>query len=643
MFGKFNAANRRLNKFNRTRGGLSKIIKIMGVTAVFIFGVGLAIALGEDDQVGGSDAKGTQFIKRVDVDDPLPETNPDGTINGLNWLLVGKMNEGYLKELLTILDRSQKGELCASKYHVDGASVLGISANESGTYPNGMPKSYLPYANNKVVWKESYGGVSAENMTIENLDPSSISWKHWSETNYKGIFQMSASMATGVKSSLNPKGYVGTRGHVYYYPDNLAYLDTRLSNAIQTFYSTMTEADMVDGMAGAITAGTHNAGEAGFILPLTTGMSWRKYSGLTAKIDELNVKAIKEYVTDLTKDMTSISKYRLDSNNSRAVATYLLTENGWFIDDIGWSYLNSARGGVTDRAAEICLGEGKTREDLMNYFATKHKALPISDSEAQSVYGMISSSSTHNFWANTPKGAIYKMDGSEQVLPDGRSIKTIRWINMETNGQVLMSLSTGNFLFASSLKMGGLEDVDPTNPDTYMNKFENEWVPDGTTDWLREYGVDPSKVNPKRIAILNEGYKLRGTPYLYGGYKVPIKNPDGSYQVETGLFDCSAFVHYIIKETTGVDVGRGTSIQINDSDLQTITPQELLPGDLIILGNNGGTEHVIMYISGDATTNNFVYMDTASPETGGVKIATDATWQRNKRKQWTCKRIKGID
>lgn len=602
MFGKFNAANRRLNKFNRTRGGLSKIIKIMGVTAVFIFGVGLAIALGEDDQVGGSDAKGTQFIKRVDVDDPLPETNPDGTTNGLNLLLIGRLSEGYVKEYLEIAQKLESGALGPLVNKVTVERTLGVAATEQGTYP-GLPilGSPLPLKSGKPLWDKSM------NMTLSTAyfddyqkhgyTPSFAVTSNNTGGYYSG-WQVNVTYANQVsKSSMNTKGSLDK----YFFPDQM-YSFAQVRN--WKYPSVERNVDVTALSEGAVEMA---------VSILYSGSPLFSYLPGNSKEEKT---AALESVYKWTHE-NFIEKYR-------HVLKYDLLAQGWAAKHLA-VMINVAEGGKISQQTYNYVTRGSQREVCVTFL----KAINSSESVEDFLSPAIDSSLANR---NNASGIMYN-------LVDGKKYMMVP----ESTGHYIGEELLGALYYGRMLKFGGLEDVDPTNPDTYMNKFENEWVPDGTTDWLREYGVDPSKVNPKRIAILNEGYKLRGTPYLYGGYKVPIKNPDGSYQAETGLFDCSAFVHYIIKETTGVDVGRGTSIQINDSDLQTITPQELLPGDLIILGNNGGTEHVIMYISGDATTNNFVYMDTASPETGGVKIATDATWQRNKRKQWTCKRIKGID
>ena len=67
------------------------------------------------------------------------------------------MNDGYAKELLNLYKDLQEGKITTKDTNfVEVSTLLGMQVNETGTYDGTLAQSYLPYKNNKVVWKQSY-------------------------------------------------------------------------------------------------------------------------------------------------------------------------------------------------------------------------------------------------------------------------------------------------------------------------------------------------------------------------------------------------------------------------------------------------------------------------------------------------------
>lgn len=631
MFGKFNAANRRLNKFNRTRGGLSKIVKIMGVTAVFIFGVGLAIALGEDDQVGGSDAKGTQFIKRVDVDEPLPETNPDGTMNGLNVLLIGRLNESYIKEYLEISLESEKGLLNPYQYHMGIGQILGINYTEQGAY-NGslLPVSYLPFENGKVVWNESRAGLPAKALTLRvankyvfggnagtgpvRPNPKADSIGAPGSDYSMSAFQINKDQHASTKpSNLTGYNHEANRGFdIAFFPDQLSFLDRRATDTLTTY---MNGEEFTDRQAKLISGGTFNQGN-GLFSRVQLGM--RNPSAVSAEAKAMRTERAKTYIEDIE---AITDKYQ--SVWGKYVAEGKDTSNRW------WTSFCMAL--VKERGWKFDVFKSEYNKDYLDAYRILEPEATQADFEKFIADNMGVASDVNWYKPKTSSRMhVYKDMGSYRMGEEHISL-----------GHVVIAGALGDVYAARMLKLGGLEDVDPSNPDTYMNKFENEWVPDGTADWMREYGVDPSKVNPKRVALLNEAYKLIGTPYVYGARRPPVKNPDGSYDVKTGAFDCSSLVQYIYNTVHGIEIGSWTGEQINHKSSEEIPLSEAQPGDLVYFTSPGDStpHHVVMYISGDLTTGGeFTYIHEPNPK----RACEVSTWAYAGEKR-TLRRVKGID
>lgn len=145
------------------------------------------------------------------------------------------------------------------------------------------------------------------------------------------------------------------------------------------------------------------------------------------------------------------------------------------------------------------------------------------------------------------------------------------------------------------------------------NSFgDGEWIPAGDTNWLDEAGVDKSQLNSKRLSLIQEGRLLYGVCYIYGGYTPPTKKADGTYEIDQSLylssayppynFDCSAYVNYCYKTVFNVDIGRATPSQMYSPLLETVSFDEVKPGDLWYRtkpdGSDGG--HVVMVLSKNA-------------------------------------------
>lgn len=620
-------------KFLRTSSsklfkGRSRFLSLM--IGILKWGIGLVVLISIFGMATNNKSKGFSdtwentkkvFVKQVVVPEEVEEFNKDGTANGINLLLIDKIpTECFTKEYLTIARDNWEGKLNGESSHTPVDTVIGLTMAEQGAYPGSggvLPCTCLPWdsSTNSPKW------IKDTEWTLAKADYSVLQNNHysnaWTVGSYVGPFQQTASYFTNGKyrpSNMNGKSHTPGRstGDWSYFPDQLAGLDNEISSVNGIDVNQVPEK-----ARAAMASLNHNVGE-----------SWKRQFLSTYKGGDLNqgVNALmNSFQTQFDKYQSQLSSRFLDISEYKWVAAFLLMEDGWNVCERPGDGMTSYHSlSVTNANAGFnaftTLGLGSSKEEYQAYLSNHNKQDP-------SNYGNCMHAAT--------QGTMWKDCGG-----DGKM-----YMLTETAGHILCSTFMGPIFYARMLVYAGVTDVDPTNPTTYMN-YDNEWNPSGVADWLLELGVDTSKLNDKRVKTLNAGHKLLGTYY---GHNRPVTEPnyDSSGQAipGTGNMDCSGFVEFIIRQATGVSISYPqTDAFLSSPYVEFISPSEMKPGDIIVLGNNGksGTEHVIMYISGDCSTANFTYIHTGS-NPDGVCVKTDATWQRNNRKDWYYLRVKCLD
>lgn len=573
-----------------------------------------------------------------------------GTGSGLNLLLIDDIKtEGYVKELLTLLRDSSQGKINDSEYHLSLDGYIGIQINETGSFFGVLPKAYIPTRGNEILWKKEAYGIPASDMTIKGLsgsqgitiaqnDPNSM---YVGGTGYYGLFQTSW-INQDIKANINWNGSDSSRaGSTFYYPDAISYLDWRASQAVDKYFDVPDKSlfETEQTLLNIIASGTHNAGELGFIGPLAYGTNYNIYpTNMTD--DELNFESLYTLYKDLSNGVNkfpSVLKSPVSSAVSRSVVTFLLLENGWYLDTIGYNYI-SRNGGITDETASMLLGSGKTAEDLLNYFSSKVKPLPISSEEASKLYGWQSNDTSIQFYS-FPKGAIYKYNDKQVELPSGYTGNHLMWLNMETAGQIFNSSFGGRYYYATALKYAGV-GVDPTNPDDYMNTIpEGEWKPGqgGIKDTVKQMGYEIKNLTADREKLLDYALQFLGHPYCYGGDGRTITNPaetvryidelrqrfgnspsNGYDSIDPvnkhkgmRLFDCSSFTGSMYSEALGIQLPRSSGAQISATNTSVIDLSKAKPGDL-----GGNSAHIVFFLAN--TPDGVLVLDQAMP---GIDIS----------------------
>lgn len=81
--------------------------------------------------------------------------------------------------------------------------------------------------------------------------------------------------------------------------------------------------------------------------------------------------------------------------------------------------------------------------------------------------------------------------------------------------------------------------------------------------------------------LVNMALSLKGSPYSYGG-----TTPRG--------FDCSGFTQYCFRNALGIEIPRTAAAQASLGE--SVSMDELQPGDLLFWGSGSGIYHVGIYV-----------------------------------------------
>lgn len=637
------------------------LFKVLLIFVSFSTLIIVTVQVVSDVKPNGGD---TVTVKRVDSEDEvLYPDNPNGTKNGLNLLLINNIKtEGYVKEYLNIAKMSEEGQLDDLAMHASVSSILGTQIAEGNTTFDGiLPLTFLPVDSSGIpYWGTNPFGVNPSLFNLTNADynfytdgggkvPTSDIPRSNSTGSYLGPFQQTAGyfgMYGGhyPTAKLNPNGKDSSRkSDPFYFPDQVVGLSAELSANYNKYHGL----DLNASQMACLLSVRHNAGSGSLTHQILFGVHWN--SGLLrGDIDEEG-----KSINLLFKDFeTSYEKYRKPLTTLFGDHLWkfigmimLLEEDGWYIDpNRNYSYVTGSSNKRNIIQSYRILhpevtDDSEAYDKVMALIKNKTKTFEAPDS---SIYGRSSGPAAHGgitpivYKVRQETSTNYKNSGS-----NGAPI--VHEIPIETVGHMFSTTYAGDYMYAVMLKYAGV-DVDPTNPDTYMNNIpEGEWTPSGDTAWMSEYGIDPKQIGEKRTKLLNEAYKWLGSWYVWGGMQAPEKDSNGNWiDGNNGSgkgFDCSRYTQYCTQEALGIDISRTTYTQIVNSNLTTIDQSEAKPGDLVYYYKNSpsDTHHVAIFLknNGDGTD---VIMH--APQTGDViKIAN----RYNTPSRTVYRRINGID
>ena len=226
-------------------------------------------------------------------------------------------------------------------------------------------------------------------------------------------------------------------------------------------------------------------------------------------------------------------------------------------------------------------------------------ALGISDSECDNIYGTVNGA--YQTWSGFSKergDIFYVTDHTSNIYKNSPGARVVHNLETIAAGHVYNGVAMAGYIYARMLQYAGV-NVDPTNPETYMNKYNGsngkqpEWVANFTEDHLdllRANGLtDESKMDSNHARVLEAAVNLFGIPYsmaLRGGFDDLTKRPE--------YLDCSSYVWRAYADAgfdmTNFPQGSGAY----PGNTRVIDYSEMIPGD--ILRMNG---HVMIYLGQD--------------------------------------------
>ena len=549
-----------------------------------------------------------EYYTKVKRETEIEALNSDGNMNGINLLLISRLSESFIKEYLTIAQKNQEGMLNSYSKHMAVENVISLNIAESYTYPNTpLPVTYLPFENGEVVWNKSVGGLPAEALTLSKANRNVIGGKLGvgPVAPYYRADQIAGDPANGGtatpfqiglnwfyqinKPSMNGYNEDSSRKpDPIYFPDQLAYLD-RIITEVAANYMDLESMDQLE---------YSNLGTL-FFADGEGNVCRMAFNGIGSGVDAESKAKRNESWQEYKKSIEAV-----DAKYGKELADMAVT--------IGYpeSY------GLTICIAAVECGGWMFEND---------GTLGTLRSKGLEAYQRLHPNATQDEWLSFLNSHIgtsggYYISGRHTTchiyLKGEKYLRTSDPISFR---HIYTGMFVGKYYYAYMLQMGGLTNVDPSNPSTFMNNIKEnskngntEWVPGTTTDILASNGVDVSKLSTKRLKVLNEGISILGVPYVWGGNTWPQKNEDGSYNLQSGALDCSSFVQQCIKRALGIELPRTTDTQQTSDLLERIDASQVQPGDILF---NASIGHVLFYISGDV---NGIPICLHCPEKGDV-------------------------
>lgn len=619
------------------------ILKIMKYMSIFVVGLLMYTIVDNDDllyltmlnsNIKGGNSRFIQLLSK-DNDGDIPIGAEGGTTtikrgSGLNLMLISKLNESYIKEMLSLYKDCEEGKLSNRKNHVSVRALLGMQVNETGTY-NGtkIPVSYLPFVNGKIIWNEPYKGLSAKQMTLSNFGDKE--WKALGGELYSWEAKDSKKDRTpwciqgGIQkaSAYNKTG----KPDQHFLPDIINHVDSRLNNAL--VQNDAENIDFTQNTLDSITSLNHNRGENGaqqqnyglaYSLSDPTGWLNSRVAPKKAskEIKEKAMGTLAELAQTYIDNMgTKADPSNIEGSEARyvAIAVACHTKN-WFFGQKTLSYVKSHLSTTKKVWDALYPEENITGDEIINQVKKRVKTLrdaikevngvSLSSDDTYKIYGTYSDYSDAK--TNSQYGSVYRVTNMEctaykNKYPNGHYPYLVNAYDNISAGQSMSALIVGSYLYAHLLKLGGV-NIDPTNPDTYIqnvtttvvngNNNTTQKVQLSTSSALsKKYSdkgikFDISKLTPTRIKILNAAAEeLGNTVYGYG-----IDKPYSSGN-RPGVLDCSRFVAHCYRQAGCENGGVSTSEMNSHIQYKRIAFSQMKPGDLLLTSN-----HVWIYVSG---------------------------------------------
>ena len=178
-----------------------------------------------------------------------------------------------------------------------------------------------------------------------------------------------------------------------------------------------------------------------------------------------------------------------------------------------------------------------------------------------------------------------------------------RYIRITGNSVNLRSGAGTGYKVLTSSKEGTMYALIETTGNWYKIYYRNQ-VAYISTSYAAVLSLEKSDTS-KVEKVISEGYKLLGTPYVYGAVRLHDGNGNMLSNFSVHKFDCSSLIQYIFYQGAGKLLNVTTRTQVKQGKF--VKKSELQRGDCIFFTNedrqyNTGIErvgHVALYLGDD--------------------------------------------
>lgn len=189
---------------------------------------------------------------------------------------------------------------------------------------------------------------------------------------------------------------------------------------------------------------------------------------------------------------------------------------------------------------------------------------------------------------------------AEEPKPEEPKVKKVSYISPSSSGVNLRSGAGTGYSVRGSAEKSTLYALDGKADGWYKTGYKN-----GSAYISSKYCVlveMTSSGDEKIEAVIAEGTKLLGTPYVYGAVRLHDGKGHMNGNFKTSEFDCSSLMQYMFYKGADVMLDVNTRTQIYQG--KTVTRSQLKRGDLMFFTNasrmnNKGIErvgHVALYL-----------------------------------------------
>ena len=593
------------------------------------------------------------------------EEDSPGSV-GLDLLLIDKLEEGYIKELLTLYRDSYAGKFYSSQFHASVSELLGMQVTETGTYAGtDIPKSYIPYSDDKVQWGVEYNGVSADNMKLLKIDSTIVEYlpgnglKGGVGDNADDVTPFcfrAASWASldGAKANVNGAGNAnrGPMGDYHFLPDVVSAVNKRYSKVLIDLGLT-SDSQVSDTLGGCVLSTQHNRG-IDAVASLGYGVAYNPSGGADSYLDT-NKSGSSEMVSAVSSIATLIDNYnssaadksaivnKTGASNGRWIAVALAVKaDGWYISDYTYASVNSAAVECwnavwpNDKAGNVTALRSKMKDKLRDVKDAIKEVTgdTVSAEDTTAVYGTSSDYDDCPYFTQYPSnqfGYVYhvskiKSNVYKNKYSNGEKPYIVSGYDIVCAGHNVSVAMLGQYVYAKLLKLGGLTSVDPTNPSTYLEGLKTDaggtYVPSGSTDWMKAFNIDVSKLTPAREALLNTAYNITKTDCKYAQAGGTMDSERKSGKTPT-LLDCSGFICRAYYDTgfTGFERVPTAGYPAKTSMFSCISASTVLPGDIMVFNDGHNRGHALMYLAGRGSqVKNYTVMQSTTGGQNGPQI-----------------------